>query len=205
MNVARTLDYSSGLDYGSGIANSYFQGYLNLILPDFGDERKGLLEMISNYEDKHNVTFGAKKIFILMPQSGECKPKITAQSSIAEEAGKLESRIIHRAGTQGRTYHASVYKLRPYENRKPIYVCAEYATPLLTLNETMNQNSPEARKYKKYYPELVTNFYMTLRRLVKKNYQLCELIYYKDTNDEGEILPDLDVGRLILERMNIRY
>lgn len=87
MNIARQLDDSLGLDYGSGMAHSYFEGYLNIILPDFGDERKGLIEMISNYEDQNNVVFGAQKIYILVPLSGQCPPKVTAQSKIAEDAG----------------------------------------------------------------------------------------------------------------------
>lgn len=58
----------------------------------------------------------------------------------------MQSRELHRAGTQNRVYHASVYKLTRHEGQLPIYVCAEYATPLKTLNEVMNRNSTEAGK-----------------------------------------------------------
>nr|CAI5869092.1 unnamed protein product [Callosobruchus analis] len=45
---------NNGLDYGSGMAYSFFHGYLNLILPNTGTESKNLKELMQDYEDSHN-------------------------------------------------------------------------------------------------------------------------------------------------------
>lgn len=40
------IQAGGGLDYGSGMAHSYFYGYLNKILPDNGDDNVGIRENI---------------------------------------------------------------------------------------------------------------------------------------------------------------
>lgn len=76
------MDNSPGLDYGSGLAYSYFHGYLNILLPECGDERKGLKELIEQFESQHCVNVPVKKMFLLIPFSGFCPPKIQAQSKM---------------------------------------------------------------------------------------------------------------------------
>lgn len=43
------------MDYGSGMAYSFFHGYLKLVLPDYGGEGKSIEQLISVYEANHNV------------------------------------------------------------------------------------------------------------------------------------------------------
>lgn len=55
-----SLDYTllieslNGMDYGSGMAYSFFHGYLKLVLL-IGETGKSFKDLISMYEDNHNV------------------------------------------------------------------------------------------------------------------------------------------------------
>lgn len=84
MNIGRQLDASKGLDYGSGMAHSFFYGYINILLPWDGGERKGLKESIIDFESREGVNFPFKKLFLLIPLSGFCPAQVDEQSTILE-------------------------------------------------------------------------------------------------------------------------
>lgn len=209
LRIAKLIDELKGLDYGSGMAHSFYHGYLKLILPCTGDERKGLIEQISDYEAKNDVHFPSKKLYILIPLSAHCPTTIHERSGIKMESGEsLDWRRMDRAGVKNRQYHNSVYKIwigKDYK-RKPVYVCAEYATPLLTFYEVTRHNTPDSREYMRNRNEIVTNFYMTLNKILKDDpdcKDVCELIYYKDIDSHGNpySVEELDVGKLLLDRI----
>ncbi|GLV44844.1 sting [Carabus blaptoides fortunei] len=201
LRVAKLIDELKGLDYGSGMAHSFFHGYLNLILPCTGDERKGLKEQITDYEAQNNVQFLSKKLYILIPLSAHCPTSVVERSGIEMDSAKsLNYRRMDRAGVRDRHYQNSVYKIWIGKDfkRKPVYVCAEYATPLLTFYEVTKHNTPDSKVYLRHRNEIVTNFYMTLHKILKDDpdcRDVCELIYYRDIDTDGNPLSvdDLDV------------
>lgn len=72
LNSSLHIGNMNGLDYGSGMAYSYYHGYLKLIMHDTGTEDKNLKELMEIYEDEHGVKFEAYKLFILIPFSLKC-------------------------------------------------------------------------------------------------------------------------------------
>lgn len=60
------------MDYGSGMAYSFFNGYLKLVLQNTGNEDKNLKELMEVYEATHGVNFEEYKLFILIPISLKC-------------------------------------------------------------------------------------------------------------------------------------
>ncbi|XP_014479373.1 PREDICTED: stimulator of interferon genes protein isoform X2 [Dinoponera quadriceps] len=168
-----SLNDLKGLDYGTGMAYSYYYGYLRLVLPSSGTTSKGIVEKIENFEDTHNVSFPIHKLFILIPSSGYIPPNLKEMSDQwMESAKELEEERRNRAGNIRRTYHNNVYKIYPGGRKSgadPIYVVAEGASPLLTFYES----------------ELDTK-------------DLCELIYYHDYKPDGT---KVNVAKIILERI----
>lgn len=87
MKTSRTLEELGGLDYGSGMAYSFFYGYLNLVLPKTGTEEKDLSELLELFESSQHVTFEIKKLFILIPLSGYCPTSLQdSRNPTIEEA-----------------------------------------------------------------------------------------------------------------------
>lgn len=60
------------MDYGSGMAYSFFNGYLKLIMQKSGNEDKNLRDLMEIYEGEHGVKFREYKLFILIPISLRC-------------------------------------------------------------------------------------------------------------------------------------
>lgn len=50
-----------GLDYGAGMASSFYHGYLKFVLPEYGDKQKNLKDLILDYEAKEGVKHYCKK------------------------------------------------------------------------------------------------------------------------------------------------
>lgn len=199
------LDTLRGLDYGTGMAYSYYYGYLRVILPSTGTVTKGIVEKIENFEDNHNVTFPVHKMFILIPSSGYIPPDLKEMSHWMESAHELEEETRNRAGTIRRRYHNSVYKIYPDGLTllaSPKYVVMEGATPLLTYYEVQKHNHPESVLYQQYKKEIIKMFYKKLREIVGSEpdtRDLCELIYYDDFDAHGA---KVNVAKIILERIS---
>lgn len=73
------------------MAHSFYHGYLKLILPCTGDERKGLIEQINDYEAKNDVHFPSKKLYILIPLSAHCPTTIKERSGIEMDSGEVST------------------------------------------------------------------------------------------------------------------
>ncbi|XP_050446752.1 stimulator of interferon genes protein homolog isoform X2 [Cataglyphis hispanica] len=187
------LGSMKGLDYGTGMAYSFYYGYLRLILPNRGTtDSKSIIEKIENFEDKHGVTFPVHKLFILISSSGYMPPNLKEVSDQwMENAHELEEEKRDRAGTIGRTYRNNAYKIYPNgrnSGASPVYVVVEGATPLLTFYEVQKHSHPESPIYKQYKNDITMMFYKKLREILQNEpntRNMCELIYYDDYDLEG--------------------
>lgn len=200
------LSAMKGLDYGTGMAYSFYYGYLRLILPSTGTASKGIVEKIENFEANHNVTFPVHKLFILIPSSGYIPPDLKEASfQWMESAHELEEERRSRAGNIGRTYRNNAYKIYPGGRNKsindPVYVVVEGATPLLTFHEVQQHSHPETAVFKRYNRMIIAQFYTKLQEVLQSSLDtrdLCELIYYDDYGVTGN---KINVAKIILERI----
>lgn len=195
-----------GLDYGTGLAYSYYYGYLKVILPSTGNLNKGLIEKIENIEDIHNIKIIVHKLFILIPSSSYIPPDLKEASyQWMESAMDLEEEVRNRAGVKRRIYHNSVYKIYPNGQRSnvPQYIVVEGATPLLTFFEVQKHSHSETNIYKKYCKEIVQKFYTKLQELIDNDPEcadLCELIYYDDYDYDNKT--KINIAKILLERLS---
>ncbi|XP_015428681.1 PREDICTED: stimulator of interferon genes protein [Dufourea novaeangliae] len=203
------IDAMQGLDYGTGMAFSYYYGYLRLVLPSTGTLHKGLVEKIENIEDSHNITLATHKLLILIPSSSYIPPDLKEASyKWMESVVELEEEQRDRAGVKGRKYRNNVYKI--YQNgvrlnSKPLYVVAEGATPLVTFYEVLKHNHTETNVYQKYNRDIIKSFYKKLKYLIDNDPEctdICELIYYNDYNDNGT---KVNVAQVIINRLSQIY
>ncbi|XP_076652604.1 transmembrane protein sting [Halictus rubicundus] len=200
------IDAMQGLDYGTGMAYSYYYGYLKMVLPSTGTAQKGLVEKIENLEDRNNITIAAHKLLVLIPSSTYIPPDLKEISyQWMESAVELEEEVRNRAGVIGRRYRNNVYKIYPDGKRSnctPVYVVAEGATPILTFFEVQKHSHLETSLYKTYCTDIIYKFYQKLTELIDNDPEckdLCEVIYYEDYNDNGT---KVNVAKVILERLN---
>ncbi|XP_025162643.1 stimulator of interferon genes protein isoform X2 [Harpegnathos saltator] len=201
----------NGLDYGTGMAYSYYYGYLRLVLPSTGTSSKGIVEKIENFEDKHGITFPVHKLFILIPSSGYIPPDLKEVSDQwMESAQELEEEIRNRAGIVGRTYRNNVYKIYPGGQKSgvdPVYVVVEGATPLLTFYEIQKHNHSETAVCRQFRQEIISSFHTKLHSVLQNEFDtknLCEIIYYDDYNSDPGT--KINIAKLILERVSkIKY
>ncbi|KAJ3645830.1 hypothetical protein Zmor_023460 [Zophobas morio] len=193
---------SNGLDYGSGMAHSFFHGYLRLIIPKTGTSEKNLEELMKDYEDEHHVKLEFYKLFILIPKSLYCPTSLKNDdiSPSIEESSSLRPKEMTVAGVQNRVYKNSVYKIRLDKDKK-VYVSAEYATPLKTFKDVVSYNGEHSKHYKKHKNDIVLQFYLTLQKVLKEHENctnFCELIFYDDKDENGKYK---DVGQILLQRI----
>ncbi|XP_077302635.1 transmembrane protein sting isoform X2 [Arctopsyche grandis] len=196
------IENSNGLDYGSGMAYSFFYGYLNIILPNKGDQNYGLKELMDIFESSERIKFGTKKLFIMIPRSLYCPPNLCEVSKgpkfRMEAAKNLEAVERHRAGVKSRMYTSSVYKIHVRDQKGPMYVAAEGATPLLTLFETIKNDGVHQKYYRENQDEIILQFYLTLKHLIESSVEckdICELVYYDNIEE------NVNVGELLYRRV----
>lgn len=84
--MAHCIDGANGSDFGSGMAHSYFRGYLEIVLPHTGTELKGIKELMEDYEAKEDVKFLVYKLFILIPRSLRCPTSLNQDSDMIEKS-----------------------------------------------------------------------------------------------------------------------
>ncbi|XP_043275968.1 stimulator of interferon genes protein isoform X2 [Venturia canescens] len=200
------MNSMKGVDYGTGMAYSYYYGYLRLILPSDGGQNPGLRHKMEQYEGVQNVTIPVKKLFILIPESGHIPPNLKeASDGWLESTTSLESEVRDRAGVTGRPYKNTVYKIHPgggeRRSRRPIYVTTEGATPMMTLWEILRHAHPQTDVYREHRHEIVVRFYETLKELLNSDPSCrdsCELVYYNDYDANGK---KANVGEILLTRI----
>lgn len=207
LNDSLWVAENNGLDYGSGMAYSFFHGYLNLVLPKTGREDKNLKEIMQDYEDKNHINFSNYKLFILIPKSMRCFVSLKNEYSPSiEESTSLDPKIITVAGVQDRVYKNAVYKIVSggIDKKKTyIYVSAEYATPLKTFKDVFDSRGIHSEYYNKHKKDIILQFYLTLGKVLEEKglSDACELIYYEDCYQRDGNTYYYDVGEVIQERL----
>ncbi|XP_063216533.1 stimulator of interferon genes protein homolog [Bacillus rossius redtenbacheri] len=205
-----------GLDYGSGMAYSFFYGYLRMMLPDRGDQNTGLKEKIELFCNKEKLTsanFPVKKLFVLIPASGHIPASLTQMDHKGwlDQCKSLEEEIKNVAGVMGRSYKNSLYKIRDPNlrsgNNEVVYVVAEGATPIRTYHEAMKNDAKKGSHFMKYQKEVTLRFYTTLVDIIQSDKDccnLCEIIYYKDEGENGHPVSLSDVLKERLSEIRSR-
>ncbi|KAL1494061.1 hypothetical protein ABEB36_009719 [Hypothenemus hampei] len=198
LSESLNITKNNGLDYGSGMAYSFFYGYIHYMMQKIGEPNKDLKEMLRDYESKNNIEFAVHKIFILIPKSFKCFESIQEASNIIEMRSTLLEKKITVAGVRDRIYKHSVYSIK--QGNEKIFVCCEYATPLKTFREVFDHTTPHGEFYNRFKNDILLQFYLTLKQILKttKCDSMCELIYYEDMDEKGMFY---DVGRILLAKI----
>lgn len=203
-NQSVAVSAMNGLDYGTGMAYSFFYGYLKIILPSTGTASKGLLERIRHFEDDQNVTVAIKKLFILIPASSHIPPDLKEASDNWMESVKVIEEERDRAGLKSRLYRNNIYRIYPGgedTTERPIYIVVEGATPILTFFEVQQHSHRETILYKEHRRDILSAFHEKLKELIDTNLDcrgLCELVYYEDYDRNGK---KNNIGKILLERI----
>ncbi|XP_050311350.1 stimulator of interferon genes protein isoform X2 [Anthonomus grandis grandis] len=215
INDSLLIAKNDGLDYGSGMAYSFFYGYLNYILNRIGEPGHTLKDMMQVYESNENINFAMYKIFILIPKSLTCHEQIDDVSRIMEMRKSLLEKKITVAGVRDRIYKNSVYSIqnpymRLYQSEggnnfpKKIWVCAEYATPLKTFQEVIKHSTAHAEFYNRHINDILLQFYLTLEEILERTNMssMCELVFYEDSKILDGKTHYYDIGKILLSKIS---
>lgn len=83
------------MGYANCMADSYFNGYLRIIIPYGGEGSPGMLEKLRDYQDRENVKIAIEKILILIPCSGYLPPTLEDTSNWIETRKVSMKNLIH--------------------------------------------------------------------------------------------------------------
>ncbi|XP_072944738.1 stimulator of interferon genes protein isoform X2 [Epargyreus clarus] len=192
------------INYGTGMACGFVEGYLSHVIPSDGAEIVGLVQNMTRFEDKHNIVFPVKRLIIVITKSLYCPPDLKAfNKENRDDLPHLEARQslqdVQRdvAGVKNRTYRNSVYKIvRP--GHAPVSLAAECATPLHTLHRVMERRALYEHLANVDVDEVVQDFCSTLQAIIDKSPDYrgkCELVYYDDT-DTSQNLADVLLDKI---------
>ena len=184
----------------NGLAWSYYIGYLKLILPEL---RKQIAE------SEWNDVLSSKKLFILMPLDCWAYGNLTEESkdgSIELVEGRIIECEAERAGIVKRLYRNNIYKITVSNSDSPLYVLAEYATPLCAMHDM--SHSAEANLSMEDRDEQAKLFVRTLKTILSNPCvatvrNTCKLVpYARDNNvDIATILAEA----VLKENSNLDY
>nr|CAD7404794.1 unnamed protein product [Timema poppensis] len=171
-----------------------------------------LKEKIQDYVSHHKLNeslFPVKKLFILIPSSGYIATCLTKMDSkmCLEEATSLDAEKRNVAGVQARSYKNSIYKIRSPDNTELVYLAVEGATPVKTYYNVMRQDPQKGELFKKYQKEISLRFFQTLVDIIKNDKDccdLCEIVYYKDSDQNGQPMDLSDILKTKLQEIKER-
>ena len=183
----------------NGLAWSYYFGYLRLILPKLPERIRA-----SGWNDR----LSSNKLFILMPR--DCWAYGTLSEEAEEGRIELEDGVIEceaeRAGIARRSFRNNVYKITVEDSDTPLYILAEYATPLCSMYDM--SHSAEANLSVEDRDGQVKLFLRTLKAILSNPCvpavrNRCKLVPYA----RGE---DVDLAKILTEavlddRSNLDY
>ena len=173
----------------NGLAWSYYFGYLRLILPKLPERIRA---------SGWNGRLSSNKLFILMPR--DC----WAYGNLSEEANEgsielVEDGVIEceaeRAGIARRSFRNNVYRITVEDSDTPLYILAEYATPLCSMYDM--SHSAEANLSVEDRDGQVKLFLRTLKAILSNPCvpavrNRCKLVPYA----RGE---DVDLAKILAE------
>uniref|UniRef100_A0A0A9XJH5 STING ligand-binding domain-containing protein n=1 Tax=Lygus hesperus TaxID=30085 RepID=A0A0A9XJH5_LYGHE len=169
-----------GLDYGSSLADNYFHGYLEIILPK-GLSDQGFRGRVQQYKKEQQLQKEKfpEKIFVIVHKSG-FSPNSYDDHSRFESRKKMEFEVEGRSGIRRRRYQTSVYKVKSHDGKEEITVVMEGAPCLRQLYEAAKVN-PALKEMS----DIVISTFMTKIRAKIDNdgycRGLCELVYVDDS------------------------
>ncbi|XP_059477183.1 stimulator of interferon genes protein-like [Neocloeon triangulifer] len=185
----------NGIYYGPAIAYSYFYGYFKIILFPQA-EGQSFKNKIDDYIEANKSDTGKKisvpdkRLQILIPLSGE----FIRHSSLADNSddwivrAKTPAMVeVDRGAIGGRKYHNTMYRIKkPESEDEPVYVVAEYATPIITYVEACKfSGETDLMDYKR---EAILSFTETLQRLIDMESETKDnvnLILYEGVDEKG--------------------
>lgn len=191
---------ASSISYGTGMACSFFEGYLNHVIPSDGAHFVGFQENINIYENKEKVVFPVRRLFIVITKSLRCPPDLKAfnkenrsdlpKLDACKSLEKVEKDV---AGVKTRRYSNSAYQIvRP--GMRPVYLAVECATPLHTLYGVLQKKDSLYEQLSNINTEeVIEDFTRTLKSILSKSPDCkdkCELVFYND-EDPNENLADV--------------
>ncbi|CAH1405367.1 unnamed protein product [Nezara viridula] len=193
-NSLQEIERLSFIDgFVDSLVHTYFYGYLKKIIPDHGTGMGGLDDKIRLYKEKQNLSdkeFPLHKIFIIICASGFVPPTLEKIDNKRIEARQhLDPSVFNRAGTKGRLYVISVYKVK-YRNLKDHITVAMEGTPQLLTVLDASIEYPELKNNKK---QVIEMFYKKLSKKLADNAEFqnsYELVFYNDDPDKPATLAD---------------
>ncbi|XP_047521658.1 stimulator of interferon genes protein-like [Pieris napi] len=194
----------STINYGVGMACSFYEGYLAQIIPSNGADFIGFEENIRNYENcQGGVVFPVKKLFIVITKSLYCPPDLKEFNKkdpslpYLEACQSLGDVQKDQAGVKNRIYRNSAYKIHR-AGTDPVYLAVECATPLHTLHKVLKNRTIYEELGSINAEEVVSDFCETLGTIIRKTPECrgkCELVYYDDED------PNQNLAEILLDRI----
>nr|XP_032519074.1 stimulator of interferon genes protein-like isoform X1 [Danaus plexippus plexippus] len=178
------------INYGVGMACSFFEGYLVHVIPNDGHNFFGLENNILVYEGTHTVVFPVKKLLIVVTKSLFCPPdlkhfnKINKDLPYLDDCSPLSKVTKHVAGVRDRVYKNSPYKIIR-SGARPVYVIAECATPLHTLKRVLDKTAVYKELANVDKQELSDDFCEMLESIIERSPEYrgkCELVFFDGNN-----------------------
>ncbi|XP_045522046.1 stimulator of interferon genes protein-like isoform X2 [Pieris brassicae] len=194
----------STINYGVGMACSFYEGYLAQIIPSNGADFIGFEENIRNFENSQGgVVFPVKKLFIVITKSLYCPPDLKEFNKkdpslpYMEACQSLGDVKKDQAGVKNRIYRNSAYKIHR-AGTDPVYLAVECATPLHTLHKVLKNRTIYEELGSINSEEVVSDFCETLGTIIRKTPECrgkCELVYYDDED------PNQNLAEILLDRI----
>ncbi|KAJ2945367.1 hypothetical protein O0L34_g167 [Tuta absoluta] len=189
------------INYGTGMACSFFEGYLKHIIPSDG-KADGFVQKIVKWESAEGVVFPVKKLLLVITKTLYCPPDLRDFNKhdrpdlprIEPCVDKsLEEVTKDVAGVKNRRYSNTTYVIKWGDNsHPPVYIAAECATPLHTLYGVLNNHQLYRELVNADKDLLVRDFVTQLQSILDRSpvtQNKCVLVFFDDSPGSTEYLP----------------
>ncbi|KAI5634915.1 hypothetical protein NE865_12398 [Phthorimaea operculella] len=191
------------INYGTGMACSFFEGYLKHIIPSDG-KSDGFVEKIRKWENGQGVVFPVKKLLLVITKSLYCPPDLREfnkhdrpdlpriEPCVDKSLEVVEKDV---AGVKNRRYSNTTYVIKWDDNsHPPVYLAAECATPLHTLYGVLNNHQLYRELVNADKDLLVRDFVVQLQNILDRSpvtQNKCVLVFFDDSPGSTEYLPNV--------------
>ncbi|XP_057306109.1 stimulator of interferon genes protein-like [Hydractinia symbiolongicarpus] len=150
----------------TGLAWSYYFGYLKLILPGIqGMVRKAVKpDFVLDGNDLRDK-ISSEKVFIIIPKNCWCYESFDKVDKRISFLTSMPEQRITRGGVQERVYKNTLYRIQ-LEGKEPKYIMMEYATPLLALFDMARESNAQFTMADR--DEQVVEFYKKLKYILER-------------------------------------
>ncbi|BES92398.1 transmembrane protein 173 [Nesidiocoris tenuis] len=180
------FDYLSkwGLDYASAMVDSYFYGYLHLVLPPNLADNVGFEKRVQMYKRDQKLTDNPfpNKMFVVVHKSGFSPNSYEDElPDVFWARNKLVFDVEGRSGIRRRTYQSPVYRVKTnFDSPSEINVVVEGAQCLRQLYESSLRNPV----VKEFSGKIIQTFMDKMTEKIENDPQCrgkCELIFLDDS------------------------